>query len=44
MAREEGKKTLHACNLKCENERKERALFEPGDLGRSHLSLKNEAS
>lgn len=28
LGREEGKKTLHACNLKCENERKERALFE----------------
>jgi len=28
LAREEGKKPLHACNLKCENERKERALFE----------------
>lgn len=28
LTREEGRKTLHACNLKCENERKERALFE----------------
>lgn len=48
LAREEGKETPHACKLKCENERKERALvwlFESfGDLGRGHLSLESEAS